>query len=65
MKIKKRSGRLVNFNANNITKRVKDQSKGLNVDPDKVAVSVITQVADEMTTEQLDTFTSVHPKYIF
>ncbi len=71
MKIKKRNGRLVNFNANNITKRIKDQSKGLNVDSDEVAIKVIQSVADEMTTESLDilaieqaaTMCTVHPDY--
>lgn len=71
MKIRKRSGRLVNFNPNNITKRVKDQSIELNVDPDKLGIKVISQIVDEMTTRQLDNLTmeqsatmaTIHPDY--
>ena len=71
MKVKKRSGRLVNFNANNITKRIKDQAKGLNVESDDVAVKVIGQIADGLTTYELDdlaiqqsaSMSTIHPDY--
>lgn len=71
MKIKKRNGRLVNFNPNNITKRIKDQSKKLSVDPDSIAIKVISQIKDGITTRELDnlaieqaaTMVTIHPDY--
>ena len=71
MKVKKRSGRLVNFNPSNIIRRIKEQSEGLNVDSDKVALKVMPQVKDEIETveleelviEQAATMSTEHPDY--
>tara|TARA_R100000541_G_scaffold21346_1_gene31276 strand:- start:14275 stop:16659 length:2385 start_codon:yes stop_codon:yes gene_type:complete len=71
MKVIKRSGRSVNFNPNQIMIRIKDQSKGLKVMPDTMAIKVISQMADNITTEELDTLcienaasmVTLHPDY--
>ncbi|NQZ64929.1 ribonucleoside-diphosphate reductase subunit alpha [Crocosphaera sp.] len=54
MKILKRNGREVNFNPSKITKRIKDQSKGLKVDYDGISIKIISQLADGMSTRELD-----------
>jgi ribonucleoside-diphosphate reductase alpha chain len=71
MNIIKRSGRSVKFNANKITKRIKEQAEGLSVDVDSVAIKVISEVHDNITTKELDIFaaetaamkTIDHPDY--
>jgi len=71
MKIKKRNGRLVNFNPQNITKRIKSQSEGLGLDTDNVSIKVISQISDGITTKELDslameqcaTMVTIHPNY--
>lgn len=55
MKIKKRNGREVNFNPTKITSRIKKLDYGLKVNSDMMAVNVIGQMADGITTEELDT----------
>ena len=55
MKVIKRNGKSTDFNPNKITKRIKDQSVGLKVDSDKLSISVISQMADGITTSELDT----------
>lgn len=54
MKIKKRNGRLVNFNPSKIIDRFKNKSDGLNVDTDKLAIAVISQMIDGISTKELD-----------
>ena len=71
MKVLKRNNRLVNFNPSKITSRLRNLSNGLKVDADKMAVKVISQMADEITTVELDTLcieiaasmVSHHPDY--
>lgn len=55
MKVKKRNGREVNFNPSKITKRIKDQSDGLNVKPDVLSIGIISQMMDGITSKELDT----------
>tara|TARA_R110002050_G_scaffold49587_3_gene115098 strand:- start:813 stop:3182 length:2370 start_codon:yes stop_codon:yes gene_type:complete len=55
MKVKKRNGREVNFNPSKITKRIKDQSNGLNVKPDVLSIGIISQMMDGITSKELDT----------
>ncbi len=55
MKVKKRNGREVNFNPSKITKRIKDQSNGLNVKPDALSIGIISQMMDGITSQELDT----------
>ena len=55
MKVKKRNGKLINFNPAKITTRIKNLCKDLEVDPDELAIKVISQIADGITTEELDT----------
>ena len=54
MKVIKSNGRESQFNPSKITKRIKDQSKGLKVDADELAVKIISQMADRITSRQLD-----------
>lgn len=54
MKILKRNGRSVMFNPNKITLRIRNRAEDLNVDADKLSISVISQIAENMTTRQLD-----------
>ena len=71
MKVLKRNNRLVNFNPSKITSRLRNLSDGLKVDADKMAVKVISQMADGITTVELDTLcieiaasmVSYHPDY--
>ena len=71
MKVTKRNGRSVNFNPSKITSRLRNLSDGLKVDADKMAVKVISQMADGITTVELDTLcieiaasmVSYHPDY--
>ena len=71
MKVLKRNNRLVNFNPSKITSRLRNLSNGLKVDADKMAVKVISQMADGITTVELDTLcveiaasmVSHHPDY--
>ena len=55
MKVQKRNGRMINFNPMKITKRLKQQSEGLKVDSDEMSIKVISQMADGITTTELDT----------
>lgn len=55
MKVIKRSGRSVNFNPSKITSRLKNLSEGLKIKSDEMAIKVISQMADNITTEELDT----------
>ena len=71
MKVTKRNGRSVSFNPSKITSRLRNLSDGLKVDADKMAVKVISQMADGITTVELDTLcieiaasmVSYHPDY--
>ena len=54
MKVQKRNGREVNFNPTKIMKRIKDQSKGLDVDADALGIKIISQMMDGITTKELD-----------
>ncbi len=71
MKVMKRNGRSVNFNPSKITSRLRNLSNGLKVDDDAMAVKVISQMADGITTVELDTLcieiaasmVSYHPDY--
>ena len=71
MKVLKRNGKSVNFNPSKITSRLRNLSDGLKVDADKMAVKVISQMADGITTVELDTLcieiaasmVSYHPDY--
>ena len=55
MKVIKRNGRSVNFNPSKITSRLKGQADGLKVKSDEMSVKVISQMADGITTTELDT----------
>jgi len=55
MKVQKRNGRLINFNPAKITDRIRKASVGLRVEADKMSIKVISQMADNITTEELDT----------
>lgn len=71
MKVIKRNGRSVNFNPNKITIRLRLKSDGLKVKSDEMAIKVISQMADGITTRELDTLcienaasmVSEHPDY--
>jgi ribonucleoside-diphosphate reductase alpha chain len=71
MKVFKRNGRSVNFNPSKITTRLRNMSEGLKVDADAMAVKVISQMADGITTTELDTLcieiaasmVPTHPNY--
>jgi len=71
MKVTKRNGKSVNFNPSKITSRLRNLSDGLKVDADAMAVKVISQMADGITTVELDTLcieiaasmVSYHPDY--
>ncbi len=54
MKVVKRNGRSINFNPSKIMKRIKDQAKGLKVDADALAIKIIAQMADGITSRELD-----------
>lgn len=54
MEILKRNGRKVMFNPNKITQRIRNRADDLAVDGDKLSIAVISQIADNMTTRQLD-----------
>ena len=54
MKVIKSNGREVNFNPNKIIKRIKDQSKDLKVDAYELSIKIIAQMADGITTRELD-----------
>jgi len=55
MKVLKRNGRAVMFNPSKITSRLRNMSEGLKVDADAMAVKVISQMADGITSTELDT----------
>ena len=55
MEVLKRNGRSVKFNPSKITSRLRNLSDGLKVDADKMAVKVISQMADGISTVELDT----------
>jgi len=71
MKVLKRNGRSVMFNPSKITARIRNKVDGLNVDADSLSIKVISQMADGITTTQLDTLcietaaamVPVHPDY--
>ena len=71
MKVKKRNGREVMFNPNKITARLRQRQEGLKVDADKMAIKVISQMVDGISTKELDTLcienassmVPVHPDY--
>lgn len=71
MKVIKRNGRAVNFNPSKITARLKARKGELKVDTDAMAIKVISQMADNITTKELDTLcieiaasmVSNHPDY--
>tara|TARA_B100000809_G_scaffold264604_1_gene320887 strand:- start:895 stop:3288 length:2394 start_codon:yes stop_codon:yes gene_type:complete len=54
MKIIKSNGRESQFNPSKISKRIKDQSKELKVDSDELSIKIISQMADGMTSRQID-----------
>ncbi len=54
MKVLKRNGREVNFNPSKIMKRIKDQAKNLKVDADALAIKIIAQMADGISSRELD-----------
>ena len=55
MKVLKRNGRAVMFNPSKITSRIRNISEGLKVKPDAMSIKVISQMADGITTTELDT----------
>lgn len=59
MKIKKQDGSLQAFNPSKIQKRLRDQSKGLNVDFNGVFVKAISGVMDGMSTKEIDNLLAV------
>jgi len=71
MKIIKRNGRSVMFNPSKITTRLRNRADGLKVNADEMAVKVISQMADGISTTELDTLcieiaasmVPVHPDY--
>tara|TARA_R110000822_G_scaffold227017_1_gene359655 strand:- start:40681 stop:43035 length:2355 start_codon:yes stop_codon:yes gene_type:complete len=71
MKVLKRNGRSVMFNPSKITARIRNKVDGLKVDADALSIKVISQMADGITTTQLDTLcietaaamVPVHPDY--
>ena len=54
MKIIKSNGREVNFNPSKITKRIKDSSGDLKVSPDVMAIKIISQMADGISSREID-----------
>lgn len=54
MKIIKRSGKRVQFSPSKILTRLKQQSKGLNVNPDILFQKVIPHIKDDMSTTDID-----------
>lgn len=58
MKIKKQDGTVQSFAPNKILKRIRDQSKNLNVNPDIVAQKVIAGIIDGMSTADIDALTA-------
>jgi len=54
MKIIKSNGKESQFNPSKITKRIKDQSKDLKVNADQLSIKIISQMADGMTSRQID-----------
>ena len=71
MKVVKRNGRAVNFNPSKITARLKSRKGELKVNTDEMAIKAISQMADGMTTTEVDTLcieiaasmVPVHPDY--
>lgn len=71
MKVVKRNGRSVVFNPSKITTRLRNRANDLKVDADSMAIKVISQMADGITTTELDTLcieiaasmVPVHPDY--
>lgn len=71
MKVKKRSGELKNFDPNKILKRINEQSKGLSVNADEIAVQTMQGMYDGISTLELDElaasiahrYTFSHPHY--
>lgn len=71
MKVIKRNGRSVLFNPSKITTRLRHRQEGLKVDADSMAIKVISQMADGITTTELDTLcienaaamVPIHPDY--
>tara|TARA_R110000796_G_scaffold181330_1_gene297927 strand:+ start:57645 stop:60059 length:2415 start_codon:yes stop_codon:yes gene_type:complete len=71
MKVVKRNGRSVIFNPSKITSRIRNRAEGLKVDADGMSIKVISQMADGITTTELDTLcieiaasmVPVHPDY--
>lgn len=55
MKVIKRNGRSVMFNPSKITSRLRNRAKDLKVDADGMAIKVISQMADGITSTELDT----------
>jgi ribonucleoside-diphosphate reductase alpha chain len=55
MKVIKRNGRASTFNPSKITTRLRNRANGLKVDADAMAIKVISQLADGITTIELDT----------
>ncbi|MBV1929362.1 MAG: ribonucleoside-diphosphate reductase subunit alpha, partial [Gammaproteobacteria bacterium] len=55
MKVVKRNGRSVIFNPSKITTRLRNRADGLKVDADGMAIKVISQMADGISTTELDT----------
>jgi len=70
-KVIKRNGRSVMFNPSKITTRLRKRADGLKVNADEMAVKVISQMADGISTTELDTLcieiaasmVPVHPDY--
>ena len=54
MKIIKTNGKLEDFSPNKILNRIKKQGEGLNIDCDILAQSVIGQIKDGITTNEID-----------
>lgn len=54
IKIKKRSGRLVNYNPNKIFTRLKNAAEGLNVNYHQLSIDASQGVSNEMTTREID-----------
>lgn len=71
--IKKRSGKIVDFNPNKIYKRIKDQCFNLKVDIDLIFQKVISGICSEMTTKEIDSYIATcaadqiiqHPDYSY
>lgn len=71
MQIIKRNNQKVDFNPNKILQRIKKQADGLKVNSDEIFVKVISGIANDMTTKQLDdliattseSMSYLHPDY--